>query len=231
MPLRNAAIVLAAAGFVAACQAGGGGGQTSNRPQAQQLAVVPPTKMPRYGDALSGLYPIPAGGLPSDIPINYYAVGGGTGKPGRPVLTMALVPGANYAKLRDYLAQADKDIARAPPGWGPSDLRLQPVLKQAVDIVRERYPWIELTDDLATAQKRDVSLTLVLDIRARLATKGADATVVRIELVAFNDQHKPIAHFVSEGGAKAGGPEGYNFSTAAQQALAGFAQKASRYFD
>ena len=84
---------------------------------------------------------------------------------------------------------------------------------------------------VSTAQKRDVSLTLVLDIRTRLAAKAGDATAVQIEVVAFNDRHQPIAHYVSEGRADAGGPDGYNFTAAARQALATFAQKSSSYFN
>jgi len=218
---------------VAACDLGGIGGGASYQPSAVQLPATP-TKMPRYGDALTGLYARPASRLPSDTPINYYAAGGASGKPGRAVLTMALVPGANYEKLRDYLAQARKDVAASAAetaGRAQSDLQLDNVMKQAVDIVKQRYPWIELTDDLATAQKRDVSLTLVLDIRARLARKVAEPTAVQIEIVAFNDRHKPVAHFVSDGRANAGGPNGYNFTAAAQQALTSLAQKSTAYFD
>src|SRR4051812_6331021 len=58
---------------------------------------------PRYTDPLAGLYPSPAGTLPRDVELKYYAPGGGTGQPGRAVLTMALVPGANYHKVRSYM--------------------------------------------------------------------------------------------------------------------------------
>ena len=201
---------------------------------ADEKIVLARTQAPDYSDALANLFAFPASRFPSDVPINYYAPGGGTGQPGRAVLTMALVPGANYKKLREYLAHASVDLAAstaAAAGSAQSDLQLKPVLQQAVDIVKQRYPWIELTDDLATAKKRDVSLTLVLDVRARLAVEAGDATAVEIEVIAFNDQLKPIAHFVSEGRADAGGPAGCNFTAAAQQALASLAQKSASYFN
>jgi hypothetical protein len=182
--------------------------------------------MPRYTDALAGLYAASASTVPLDVPVNYYAPGGGSGKAGRAVLTMALVPGPNYEKLRAYLAQAGKDAASAS-----DDLQVQPVLTQAIEIVKERYPWIELTDDLATAQKRDVSLTLVLDIRSRLGRAAGDPTAVQIEVIAFNDQHKPVSRVVTEGKAGVGSASGYGFQAAAKQALDGLNAKSAAVFN
>lgn len=223
----------AAALLLAGCQPGDFSGFSSRQAQSTPLPTTA-TKMPRYSDALAGLYAAPSSKLPRDVPIDYYAPGGASGKPGRAVLTMALVPGANYTKTRDYLAQASSDIAKSAPssgGTAQSDLQLKPVMKQAVDIVKQRYPWIELTDDLAAAQKHNTSLTLVLDIRTRLASKSGGTTAVQIEVIAFNDQHKPIAHFVSEGRANAGGENGYNFKAAADQALSTLQQKSTSYFN
>ena len=156
--------------MLAGCDQSGFGSNSFSRP-AQTIALpAAPTKMPRYTDALSGLSAVRARTVPADVAINYYAPGGSAGKAGRAVLTMALVPGANYAKTRDYLARASGDIAKSAPASASeaqSDLQLKPVLTRATDIIKERYPWIELTDDLATAQKRNASLTLVLDIRTR----------------------------------------------------------------
>jgi hypothetical protein len=70
-----------------------------------------------------------------------------------------LVPGG---KLRAYHAQVGKDAAAAVPGQGDGiaeDIQIQPILLRAVDIVKQRYPWLELMDDIATAQERNVSLT------------------------------------------------------------------------
>ena len=111
------------------------------------------------------------------------------------------------------------------------DLQVQPVLARAVDIIKQRYPWIELTDDLATAQKRNMSLTLVLDIRSRLGRPSGEPTAVQIEVIAFNDQRKPVARFVSEGRVNAGGADGYGFQAAATQALSSLEKKANTYFN
>jgi hypothetical protein len=192
------------------------------------------TKLPRYSDALAGLYPIPASSVPLDKPINYYAPGGGSGKPGRAVLTMALVPGANYQKMRDYFAQAYKDAKASVPGSAGTiqyNLRTDEVLSKAIEIVKQHYPWIQLTSDVATANKRNDSLTLVLDIRSRLGRVGGDPTAVQIELIAFDAQHKPITRFIGEGKIAAGGPDGYGFSKAANQALNALDTKSKTLFN
>lgn len=222
-------VAVAATLLLAGCDQSGFGSFSSNQPSRMALPATP-TKMPRYGDALAGLYGAPASRVPRDVAINYYAPGGGSGKPGRAVLTMALVPGANYAKLHDYLGRASNDLLSVAPGGAQGDLALEPVLTKATQIIRTHYPWIELTNDLATAQKHNTSLTLVLDIRGRLAAKNSDQTAVQIEVVAFNDQHKPVARFVSQGIAYPGS-NGYGFSSAANNALADLTGKANAYFN
>lgn len=219
-------IPVAIALLLAACaQPGGPGTAQKPVPRPPDTAGLPATatKLPHYTDALKGLYPLAAAKVPADVPVNYYAPGGGTGRPGRAVLTMALVPGPNYARMRDYLAQAAKDAATVPAsanaGAVQADLNPQPVLTRAVEIVKERYPWLELTDDVATARARDASLTLVLDIRSRLGRPGGDPTAVQIELIAFDDSHKPVSRLLTEGRVNAGGANGYNFQAAAKQAL------------
>lgn len=193
------------------------------------------TKLPHYTDALKGLYPLAAAKVPADVPVTYYAPGGGTGRAGRAVLTMALVPGPNYARMRDYLAQAARDAATAPAagnaGAVQTDLNPQPVLARAVEIVKERYPWLELTDDVSTARARDASLTLVLDIRSRLGKPGGDPTAVQIELIAFDDSHKPVSRILTEGKVNAGGANGYNFQAAAKQALDALESKSASELD
>ena len=74
-------------------------------PVAPRLASLPAidSTPPHYSDALSGLYRQPASTVPANVPVNYYAPGPRSGG-ARAVLTMALVPGANYAKLRAYHA-------------------------------------------------------------------------------------------------------------------------------
>lgn len=219
------ALVLAL--FVAGCAPMGGSGTT----QLPQVA----TKMPHYSDALAGLYPLPASSVPVDKPINYYAPGGGTGKPGRAVMTMALVPGANYQKMRDYFAQANTDANASVPGSAGTiryDLQTDDVLSKAVAIIKQHYPWIELTSDIVTANKRNESLTLVLDIRSRLGRPGGDPTAVQIELIAFDAQRKPYTHFIVEGKTPAGaGADGYGFRRASGQALEAFATKSKTYFN
>lgn len=186
----------------------------------------PSARPVRYRDALAGLYLMPASAVPLDAKVDYYKVRPESGAKARAILTMGLVPGANYRILKTYHAQAAKDVADAE-----EDLEIRPVLQRAVEIVKERYPWLELTDDVATARARDASLTLVLDIRSRLGKPGGDPTAVQIELIAFDDSHKPVSRILTEGKVNAGGANGYNFQAAAKQALDALESKSASELD
>ena len=148
------ALALSAVLLVTACEGGGYSNYqtTPVAPRAPSLPAIDSTA-PHYSDALSGLYRQPASSVPADVPVNYYAPAARSGA-ARAVLTMALVPGANYSKLRAYHAQVGKAAVAAVPGQGggiAEDLQIQPILLRAVDIVKQRYPWLELMDDVATA--------------------------------------------------------------------------------
>jgi len=218
------ALALSAALFVAACQDSGSFNNYQSAPAAipreSALPAIDSTA-PRYSDALSGLYRQPASSVPADIPVNYYAPGTRDGAT-RAVLTMALVPGANYGRLRAYHAQIGKAAAAARPGQGdgiPEDLQIQPILLRAVDIVKQRYPWLELMDDIATAQERHVSLTLVVDIRSRLGAKAGDPTMVEVEVIVFNDKQQPVSRVQTRATTSAGGGGLNGFRDTAGQAL------------
>ena len=188
---------------------------------------------PHYSDALSGLYRAPASSVPADVPVNYYAPTAARSAP-RAVLSMALVPGANYGRLRAYHAQVGKDAVAARPGQGDAiaeDLQIQPVLLRAVDIVKQRYPWLELMDDVATAQERNVSLTLVMDIRSRLGAKAGDPTAVQIEVIVFDEKRQPVSRIETSGSAVAGGGGLYGFREAAGQALDALEAKSRTLFN
>ena len=235
MHKHHVALALSAALFVTACE--GGSNFNNNQPaavapRAPSLPAVDSTP-PRYSDALSGLYRQPASSVPVDVPVHYYAPGTGGGA-ARAVLTMALVPGANYAKLRAYHGQVGKDAAAAKPGQGDADaeeLQIQPVLLRAVDIVKQRYPWLELMDDVATAQERNVSLTLVMDIRSRLGAKAGDPTTVEIEVIVFNEKQQPISRIETSGSATAGAGGLYGFRSAADDALDALDTKSKALFN
>lgn len=202
-----------------ACLAVGAPGRAADG--ASQAAPV----MPRYADPLAGLYPAPASGVPRDVPLKYYAPGGGSGNPGRNVLTMAVVPGANFHKVREYMAAVAQQS-----GDRAMYLQLQPVLARAVQIIKARYPWLEVTNDLASAEQRNVSLTLVLDIRSRIGTSGAGPTGVQIDVVAFDDRHKPVARFIAEGHGDAKS-DAFGFPAAAKQALDALTAASKQYFN
>jgi len=229
------ALALGAALLVAACD-GGGFNNYQNTPVAPPRAPSLPavnSAPPKYSDALSGLYRQPASTMPANVPVNYYAPGARSGA-ARAVLTMALVPGANYGKLRAYHAQVGKDAAAAVPGQGDGiaeDLQIQPILLRAVDILKQRYPWLELMDDIATAQERNVSLTLVMDIRSRLGAKAGDPTTVEVEVIVFNDKRQPISRVETSGSAIAGGGGIYGFRGAAGQALDALDEKSKALFN
>ena len=226
----RAALAFAGTLLLAACNqpvsspSGGAFSAPSNVSAAPSLPAIS-APAPRYADALSGLYTMPATAVPLDVAVNYYAPSARSGS--RAVLTMALVPGANYGRLRAYHAQAARDSG----GAGADDLQTQPVLARAVDILKERYPWLELMDDVATAQERNVSLTVVLDIRSVLAEKPGDPTTVQIEVVVFNEKRQPVSRIVTAGSAATGGVNAYGFQTAAGQALDGLAAKSKTYFN
>jgi hypothetical protein len=181
--------------------------------------------MPRYTDPLAGLYPSPASSLPRDVALRYYEPGGGTGKPGRAVLTMALVPGANYHKVRAYMNEVSKGA-----GSNAMYLQLQPVMNRTVQILKDRYPWLEVAPDLATAEKRDVSLTLVLDVRSRVGASAGDTSALQIDVVAFDEHRQPLGRFIAEGKAAASG-NGNGFPNAARQALDALTATSKKYFN
>jgi hypothetical protein len=227
------ALALSAMLLVTACEGGYTNYQTTPvAPRAPSLPAIDSTA-PRYSDALSGLYRQPASSVPADVPVNYYAPAARSGA-ARAVLTMALVPGANYSKLRTYHAQVGKAAVAAAPGQGggiAEDLQIQPVLLRAVDIVKQRYPWLELMDDVATARERNVSLTLVMDIRSKLGAKAGDPTDVAIEIIVFNEKQQPISRIETSGSATAGGGGIYGFSIAADQALDALDAKSKALFN
>ena len=228
------ASALSAALLVTACQDSSSFNNYRSAPIAAPAPSLPAiaSTAPRYSDALSGLYRQPASSVPADVPVDYYAPGARSAS--RAVLTMALVPGANYGRLRAYHAQVGKDAAAAVPGQGDGiaeDLQIQPILLRAVDIVKQRYPWLELMDDVATAQERNVSLTLVMDIRSRLGAKAGDPTTVDVEVVVFNDKRQPISRVVTNGSATAGGGGLYGFREAAGQALDALETKSKALFN
>ena len=228
------ALALGAALLVTACEGGGFNNYQSTpvAPRAPSLPAIN-SAAPHYSDALSGLYRQPASSVPADIAVNYYAPGARSGTT-RAVLTMALVPGANYPKLRAYHAQVGKDAVAAIEGQGggiADDLQTQPILLRAVDIVKQRYPWLELMDDIATAQERNVSLTLVMDIRSKLGAKASDPTTVEIEVIVFNEKRQPVSRIETTGTATAGAGGIYGFRAAAGQALDALDAKSKALFN
>lgn len=175
---------------------------------------------PSYSDPLAGIYGSPATWVPQDTPVEYYAPR--TGKRPRAVLTMALVPGANYGQLRRYHAAALQN-ARADLGSGAdaaaADLQIEPVLTAAVEILKERYPWLELMESVADARDRKVSLTLVFDIRSVLGRKRGEETVAQFDIIVFDEQTKPVSRLTVEGRATIDASNGYGFQEAAEEAL------------
>ena len=175
---------------------------------------------PSYSDPLAGIYSSPATWVPNDTPVEYYAPR--TGKRPRAVLTMALVPGANYGQLRRYHAAALQN-ARANLGSGAgaaaADLQVEPVLSAAVEILKERYPWLELMESVADAKERKVSLTLVFDIRSVLGRKRGEETLAQFDIIVFDEQTKPVSRLIVEGRATIDSDNGYAFQEAAEEAL------------
>jgi len=233
---RNLALALAGALVVAACQPGGAGRPAAPAPGAAAPPAVAPAQTPdisapRYSDALAGLYNQPASSVPTDVPVNYYAphpAGGAA----RAVLTMALVPGANYGRLRQYHQEAVQAAATPTArALAQDDLQIQPLLQKAVEIVKERYPWLELMDDIATAQERNVSLTLVMDIRSQLGRQAGPPTSVEIEVVVFDERRQPVSRVLARGQASPGSPGDYGFQRAAGAALDELAGKSKAYFN
>jgi hypothetical protein len=168
---------------------------------------------PIYSDPLTGLYNLPATSVPNDVPVDYYTPGAShTGRPAsRAVLTMAIVPGANFDRLQAYF---DKKKS--------ADLNTTVTVQRVVDVLKERYPWLELMDDLATAQQRNVSLTLIVDIRAMLGGMFG-TTVCQLDVIVFDEQRKPLSRLAVEGRSSGG------FQEALTDALDKLQTKAKAY--
>ncbi len=173
----------------AACTPDGQGPTTSS-------AAASSAATPVYSDPLAGLYNMPASAVPNDVAVNYYTPGAAhSGKSAtRAVLTMAVVPGANFDRLQRYFDSKGK---------GSADLDTTVTVRRVVDLLKERYPWLELMDDVATAQQRNVSLTLVVDIRAVLGGTFSDTTA-QIDVIVFDELRKPISRIAVEGRARGG---------------------------
>jgi hypothetical protein len=137
---------------------------------------------------LTGLYNRPASTVPNDVPVNYYTPGSTRGKGARAVLTMAVVPGANFDALQSYF-----DSKKS------ADLNTNTTVRRVVEVLKERYPWIELMDDVATAQQRNVSLTLVVDIRAVVGGFMSGASTATIDVIVFDEDRKPFSRLTVEG--------------------------------
>jgi hypothetical protein len=196
--------------MAAACTPDGQGPATSSASAASASTPV-------YSDPLAGLYNMPASSVPNDVPVDYYTPGSSrSGKPStRAVLTMAVVPGANYDRLRDYFDAKKSSFL----GGSSDDLDAKKTVRRVLDLLKERYPWIELMDDVATAQQRNVSLTLVVDIRAILGSPN----VAQIDVIVFDEDRKPISRIAVEGRASG------SFQDALTQALAQLDAKSRTY--
>ena len=207
MVLQRRLLIGSLLAALGACQQDGASPTTS-------VASANSSGAPNYSDPLAGLYNIPGAAVPNDQPVNYYTPGASrTGRPAsRAVLTMAVVPGANIDRLTTYFEARGK---------GNSDLDLSASIRRVVDVLKERYPWLELMDDIATAQQRNVSLTLVVDIRAVLGGTF-EATQAEIDVIVFDEQRKPITRLLVEGRAR-------SFQEALGQALTKLNDKAKTY--
>lgn len=163
-----------------------------------------------------GLFNRPAASVPSDVPVNYYTPGSTRGKGARAVLTMAVVPGANFDMLQSYFeANAKSSLFGSSSA---ADLDTGKSVRRVVEVLKDRYPWIELMDDVATAQQRNVSLTLVVDIRAILASTN----VAQIDVIVFDEDRKPFSRIGVEG-------RGSTFQAALGEALSQLTDKGKTY--
>jgi hypothetical protein len=186
---------------------------------------------PSYSDPLAGIYGSPATWVPKDAQVDYYAPR--TGKRPRAVLTMALVPGANYSQLRRYHAAALQNAKSLGSGAAAAaqDLKIEPVLNAAVEILKERYPWLELMESVADAKERKVSLTLVFDIRSVLGRKRGEQTLAQFDIIVFDEQSKPVSRLTVEGRATIDSSNGYAFQAAAEEALDELQSTAKAYLN
>ena len=165
-------------------------------PAPQREAVPARAAAPIYRDPLAGLYTIPASSVPADVRVDYYAP---RAPRTRAVLTMAIVTGANFSRAASFVEARGLDP--------------QPLIDAAVSTLKDRYPWLELMDDLATAQRNNVSLTVELDMRAKLeATAEID-----LDVIVFDDARKPISRISVSGSGTGELSEAY--ATAAEAAL------------
>lgn len=197
---------------VAACEPPGPAATPSQSaaPASAPAQAKPSPPAPVYRDPLAGLYNIPASSVPPDRRVDYYAPGqpARAGAPGRAVLTMAIVTGANFNRAATYAESRGLDP--------------QPLIDGAVAILKDRYPWVELMDDVATAAQRNVSLTLVLDIRTEIGPD--DGARVALDVIVFDEARKPVSRIRADGSGEGAAAAAYE--TASEGALAALKEKA-----
>jgi hypothetical protein len=190
-------------------------------------AAASSTTVLDYRDPLAGIYNLPASSVPNDVPVNYYSPA--ASRSARSVLTMGLVPGANFGSLRRYHEAMARESFLGTNAAVVQDLDTQTVLGRAVDVLKNRYPWLELMDDVAMAQERNVSLTLVLDIRSILGSRRGETTVAQFDVIVFDEQRKPVSRIAVEGKATINESNGYAFQAASTRGLEALQAKAKRY--
>jgi hypothetical protein len=146
---------------------------------------------PPYVDPLHGLANVPSTSVPQDTPVVVQD-------------PVALVPSENSAlvlKLVDEWKQTtNAKMVKALVSdqvWEDGDP--QQLVDGAVNVLRRRYPKIELIDDLATAKQRGFRTTFVVDIQYHHLVTAFDTNHVALTYVVMDAGQKPLSRFTGEG--------------------------------
>lgn len=146
---------------------------------------------PPYVDPLKGLANVSSTSVPQDVPVAVQD-------------PVALVPSENSAmvlKLVDEWKQTtNAKMVKALVSdevWEDGDP--QRLVDGAVNVLRRRYPKIELIDDLATAKQRGFRTTFVVDIQYHHLVTAFDTNHVALTYVVMDAAQNPLSRFTGEG--------------------------------
>jgi hypothetical protein len=174
---------------------------------------------PAYQDPTAALADVPGGDAPLDKPAHVE----------QPVALVASAPtrrlvrsgGGEIGNLGGN-AQGVRVLAQTT---SVADADIQYFFAAMIRVLKERYPSLELVDDLAAARERKFRTTLVLDLRAYRPTAASDTNRADITLVVLDAAQNPLSRIVVQG---ASGGVGGRLQDAVDMAVEQFEQKTSQ---
>ena len=145
---------------------------------------------PQYGDALADLRSAPSAGAAA---------------PFKAGSSVAVVLGSNVDKSLGYNEDAEKAFRSMPAplvnNTALKDADQQYAITSAIGILRRKYPNIVALDDLATASRRKIATTFVVDLKSVYGRLSGDTTVAHLEIIVLDQRQKQVSRLDAEGQA------------------------------